>query len=296
MIAYTRIGLTVKPHMLGKQEAVVRVLTILQQAGCEVLVERESLRDVPACSALAPLRHDDEIDALLVIGGDGTIMRAVRAMQNFHAPILSINAGRIGFLSEVPLDQVEELLPRFLKGDAIIERRDLLEVDVIDARGRSVFHGTALNEIVLAQGGIARLLDVRTTINGEFLTVYRADGLIISTPTGSTAYSLAAGGPVVHPALSALILTPINPHSFSQKPIVIPGGVVVEAGVESPPDRFNGGSVSLTLDGQIYRVIEPDQKLRLKIHEHAVKFLRAKEDTFFHTLRTKLKWGERPED
>jgi NAD+ kinase len=165
----------------------------------------------------------------------------------------------------------------------------------VQREGATFFEGKALNEAVIAQGAIARLLDLHAQINGEQLTHYRADGLIIATPTGSTAYSLAAGGPVVHPHLSALILTPINPYSFSQKPIVIPDKSQVS--VEVPMEhQFANNEVSLTLDGQVYQPLKAHDRVTVKVHDETVKFIRRREDTFYGTLREKLKWGETMED
>jgi len=228
---------------------------------------------------------------LIVIGGDGTILRAVREWRDCRVPIIGINRGTVGFLAEIMMEEVDVLLPRLLQGDGVIEERALLSVQVV--RGaEEIFHSYALNEAVISQGAISRLLDVRTTVGGEPLSMYHADGLIIATPTGSTAYSLAAGGPVVHPSISAIILTPINPHSFNQRPIVIPGTSLVSAEVMKHNNEFANGAVSLTIDGQEYIQLERNDRVCVHMHGEKVRFIRRSEDTFFHTLRMKLKWGE----
>jgi NAD+ kinase len=295
MLNYKRVGLTVKRTLDRKDSAVERVLAILRKQGAEVFADKERMEEVACMKELPELKDCGGIDLLVVIGGDGTIMRAVRETKNCDVPILSVNKGKIGFLAETSIDEAEEWIPKLLSGEGEIEERDLLHVSV-ERSGTIFFEGLALNEAVIAQGAIARLLDLRARINGETLTTFHADGLIVATPTGSTAYSLAAGGPVVHPRLSALILTPINPHSFSQKPIVIPGESEVAVEVVPRAHQFENSEVSLTLDGQVYQQIDQHDLVRVKVHDETAKFLRRREDTFFATLREKLKWGERLED
>lgn len=295
MLRYRRIGITVKRTLDAKDEALSRVLGILRGCGAEIRVDKARMEDVSCVSEYPALNDCAEIDALLVIGGDGTIIRAVREMGAHAVPILSVNRGKIGFLAETNIDEAEEWIPKLLSGEGTIEERHVLHATATRS-GSVFFEGLALNEAVIAQGAIARLLDLRATVNGETLTTFHADGLIIATPTGSTAYSLAAGGPVVHPRLSALILTPINPHSFSQKPVVIPGESRVDTEVLPRAHQFENSEVSLTLDGQVYQQLVPGDVLRVVVHDRKARFLRRKEDTFFATLREKLKWGERLED
>ena len=152
--------------------------------------------------------------------------------------------------------------------------------------------GFALNEAVIAQGTIARLVDLQTTVNDEPLTTFHADGLIIATPTGSTAYNLSAGGPIVHPTLDAMILTPINPHSFSQKPVVIRSDGQVQITIQTTKKKYDDTEVVLTLDGQVYIGLEGGDIITITQDKRSVKFVRRAQDTFFGTLREKLKWGE----
>ncbi len=274
MSSFARIGLCLNHDLKDKEEITRVIAECVRNAGGNIV------EDVSA------------IDALVVVGGDGTILRTVRERRNFSVPLIAINRGSVGFLTEMPMDEVQVLLPALLTGNGIIEERSILSVEVW--RGDAcVFHNIALNEAAISQGTIARLLDLRTSVNNEALSTYHADGLIIATPTGSTAYSLAAGGPVVHPRLSAMILTPINPHSLTQKAIVIPGESVIETEILKKKDPFLDASVSLTLDGQIYTQLEKHDVVRVRVYDETVKFLRRKQDTFFHTLRTKLRWGER---
>ena len=295
MLQYKRIGITVKRTLDAKDTALTRVIAILQSLHADICVDKERMEDVSCVKDLPELKGCKNIDVLLVIGGDGTIMRAVREMSDCNVPILSVNRGKIGFLAETSIDEAEEWLPKLLSGEGVIEERQQLTVSV-ERAGAEFFNGLALNEAVIAQGAIARLLDLHASVNGETLTTFHADGLIVATPTGSTAYSLAAGGPVVHPRLSALILTPINPHSFSQKPIVIPGESEVTVEVLARPHQFENSEVSLTLDGQVYQQLRQGDRVSVRVHGESVKFIRRRQDTFFATLRAKLKWGERLED
>lgn len=295
MLVYPRIGVTVKSTLDAKDMVVDRVLQILREEGAEVCLDTERMRGLSCIGGYAPIAEGEPMDLLVVIGGDGTILRAVRELRDFHIPILSVNRGAVGFLAETRLEEADTLVRQLLRGEGVIEERTLLHVEVIRA-DVPLFQGFVLNEVVIAQGAIARLMDVRTSINGEPLATFHADGLIIATPTGSTAYSLAAGGPIVHPRLHATILTPLNPHSFSQKPIVVPGVSSIEAEVLTQENKFMDHQVSLTLDGQAYVSLQRSDIIRVSMKGETVRFLRRHEDTFFSTLREKLQWGGGVED
>ena len=295
MLTYKRIGITVKSGLDDKDEAVAHVVGILKKLGAEVYIDIGRMKDLICTKDTSHMQEIKEIDLLIVIGGDGTILRTVREMKDFSIPILSVNRGTIGFLAEVQLDEAERLLPDLLGGKGVIEHRGVLQVSAT-RDGKEIFQGVALNEAVIAQGTIARLVDLKTTVNGEDLTMFHADGLIIATPTGSTAYSLASGGPVVHPTISAMILTPINPHSFSQKPIVLPGDSQADVEVLTKENKFKDTEVVLTVDGQTYIPLQRGDHVQAHINSQTVQFLRRKQDTFFSTLRKKLRWGERLEE
>ncbi len=278
MLKYKRVAITVKSDFPGKGAAVKNVMKLIRDCGAEALPDAT-----------------DNIDLLLVLGGDGTILRAMRELKDFSIPILSVNRGDVGFMAEMDMGEAAAMIPRFLEGKGVIEERSVLHV-CAERGKKKIYEGCVLNEAVISQGSIARLMDLRTMVNGEELTTFRADGLILATPTGSTAYTLAAGGPIVHPSLSAVILTPINPHSFSQKPIVIPGNHTVQVDVAAKANKFSDVEVSLTLDGQTYVTLQRGDRITASIHTETVKFLRRDKETFYGTLRKKLKWGERPED
>ena len=293
MKRYRRIGITVKSAFDRKDEALIRVLRTLKKEGCTVCVDSPRLAGIAAARGCPPICEQKNIDLLIVLGGDGTVLRSLRELKNFSMPIVAVNRGTVGFLAEVELKEVEEILPLLIRGKGVVEERSLLTVTAL--RGDAeIFSGIALNEAVIARGTIARLIDLKTTLDDHPLTTFLSDGLMIATPTGSTAYSLAAGGPIVHPAFgAALILTPINPYSFSQKPIVLRGESVVDVMVHIKTRKFSDVEVNLTIDGQLYVPLRNGDHIRVTTAKQTVKFLRRSHDSFVNTLRTKLKWGDR---
>ncbi len=291
---FRTVGITARSDIDEREISLKRVTTILKNAGATVLVDGKRC-GIPALKEYKHYKSVKELDLLVVLGGDGTILRAVREMDDFSVPIASVNRGTIGFLAEMDIDQVEEVLPKFLAGKGKVEERSLLHVKAM--RGNKVlWEGCVLNEAVISQGAISRLIDLKTCVNGDPLATFHADGVILATPTGSTAYSLAAGGPIVHPQLKATIITPINPHSFSQKPLVLPAENEVEVTILTKQNKFSDIQVSLTLDGQTYVTLQTNDIVHTCIAPQTIKFLRNKEETFFTTLRSKLKWGERLEE
>lgn len=291
MLSFPRIGVTVKSGLEDKSQAVTEILGILQTLGARVFFDTERKNDIPETKDLPSYTSAGDIDLLLVIGGDGTILRTIRELKDLSIPIVSVNRGSVGFLAEIELHEAPHILPQLLSGGGVIEKRSILSVEALRGREK-IFEGYALNEAVIAQGTIARLVDLQAQVKGEDLTTFHADGLIVSTPTGSTAYSLAAGGPIVHPTLAATILTPINPHSFSQKPVVIPSAYEVQITVASKMNKFQDVNVILTIDGQVYVPLQCGDVVSACGRGKTVRFLRRRQDTFFGTLREKLKWGE----
>lgn len=293
MLRYKRIGITVKSDLSEKDAMLKKVVALLKKAGADVCIDHKRTTGIKQAKKLPGFTSTNAIDLLIILGGDGTILRSIRELQNFSVPILTINRGNIGFLSEMNVGETASLLPKFLKGEGVLDERSVIHISATRKK-KLLIEGFVLNEAVISQGSIARLIDLKTQVNGEPLTTFRSDGLILSTPTGSTAYTLAAGGPVVHPQIEAMILTPINSHSFSQKPIVIPGNHRVDVEVLSKQNKFADVDVSLTLDGQTYVRLQRGDVISATVNAHTVKFLRRKKETFYSTLRTKLKWGERP--
>ena len=290
-LLYRTIGITARSDIKDRDRLVEDIAALLAKHKVKVLMDGKRCGESNA-KPWGVYARTSEVDLLLFIVGAGTILRTIREMDSFATPILSINRGTMGFLAELSLAEAERWLPRLLRGEGVIEKRSLLDVTAFRG-GKALFSGKVLNEAVVSQGAISRLMDLQTCINGEPLVTFNADGVIIATPTGSTAYSLAAGGPIVHPELKATILTPINPHSFTQKPVVLPGDLDIDVTILSKPNKFADVQVSLTLDGQTYISMKRNDRVRTCLSKQAVQFIRRDQDTFFETLRTKRKWGER---
>lgn len=293
-LKYPVVGITARSDISDLSKTLQHVIKIVKESGA--IVKIDSKRSSRFDTGKNPVyKKHAELDLLIVLGGDGTILRTVRELTDYSVPILSINKGTVGFLAELSVSETVHMLPQFLRGKGKVEERSMLEITATRGR-KKIWEGKVLNEAVISQGAISRLIDLKTSVNGDPLATFHADGVIIATPTGSTAYSLAAGGPIVHPELQATILTPINPHSFSQKPIVLPGKDEVEVMIFTKQNKFSDVQVSLTLDGQTYVTLQSNDIVHAIVSKKTVKFLRRNDESFFSTLRNKLKWGERLEE
>ncbi|GAB4318308.1 MAG: NAD(+)/NADH kinase [Candidatus Zixiibacteriota bacterium] len=227
-----------------------------------------------------------DIDLLLALGGDGTMLTSVRSVAEQGTPVLGVNLGSLGFLTVVPLDKCLESLDRVARGDYHIEERLLLEVT---EPGSGEDRWTALNDIVLMKAGMARMASVTISCNGEYLTTMAGDGVIVATPTGSTAYSLSAGGPIVIPTMNGFILTPVSPHTLAQRPMVFDSETTIEIKLEALV-----GEAMLTADGQLARYLEEGATVRVRPASHRARLLGFSDRSFFRILREKLHWGIGP--
>jgi NAD+ kinase len=226
-------------------------------------------------------------DLVVVLGGDGTLLAAARAFAHTNTPLLSVNLGSLGFLTEVPLGELYATLQAWCDGCAGIEERSMVRAELLCAQGHRRTWD-ALNDVVLAKGTIARMAEFAVEIDGQAVAGFRADGVILSTPTGSTAYNLAAGGPIVMPTVNAMLVTPICPHLLTIRPIVVPGESAIAV-------RLTGVSneIFLTVDGQEAVPMRLGDEVRCHRSAYSVKLLRPKPNGLFSVLRSKLKWGER---
>jgi NAD+ kinase len=228
-----------------------------------------------------------EAQLMVVLGGDGTLLGVARQLGTHAVPILGINLGTLGFLTEVPVAGMEEALERVLAGELRIEQRSRLEV-ALERDGRSLGAWRALNDAVITKGDPGRLIDLEARADGQLVSAYHGDGLIVSTPTGSTAYSLSAGGPILLPGLCSFVLTPICPHTLTQRPLVLPDAVHLEVIVRTP-----GRDGQLTVDGQEGIRVETDDCVRVRRSPHPVQLVVPSQRSRFEVLRAKLRWGER---
>ncbi len=226
------------------------------------------------------------VDAMLTLGGDGTLLRASRIVEDHPVPILGINLGRLGFLTCCPVAQLEDALRRLASGDYIVEPRMTLEAHVRDEAGKSLASWRALNDVVLHKGGFARVVTLWVQANGETVAHYSADGIVLATPTGSTAYNLSAGGPVVFPTLDVILVTPVSAHTLALRPLVLPPTSEITVRVEDGPDEL-----LVTVDGQVGASFAPGETLVVRRSAHPVPIVRFPGTSFFSTMREKLHWG-----
>jgi NAD+ kinase len=234
----------------------------------------------------APRIVPTEVDAMLTLGGDGTLLRAARLVDERAVPILGVNLGRLGFLTCCPASQLEDALRRLASGDYVAEARMTLDARVSDAAGGERQRWRAVNDVVLHKGGFARVVAVRVEADGETVGHFSADGVVLATPTGSTAYNLSAGGPVVVPTLQTILLTPVSAHTLALRPLVLPPGSQVTLRANDGPDEL-----LVTVDGQVGCTFSAGESLVVRRSAFPVSIVRFPERSFFSTMREKLHWG-----
>jgi NAD+ kinase len=239
-----------------------------------------------ACTVAAAKDVAADADALVVLGGDGTLLAASHVVGK-PIPVLGVNFGSLGFLTEITLPELYPTLEGVLAGKYRHEERRMLHA-VVHREGRPENSGDVLNDVVISKSSFSRIIELEVSVDGAFVSSFRADGLIVSSPTGSTAYNLAAGGPILHPALPAIVLTPICPHMLSNRPLVLGDGVSVEVRLRDARD----GDVQITLDGQQGFPLAPRDTVTVTRSSQTIRLVKAPERDYFEVLRTKLKWGE----
>jgi NAD+ kinase len=282
------VGIIAKSHKLERIEIIKKLYHWLIDKEVQVFIDSETaLRiDVPSNLSREDVAKND-LDLIIVLGGDGTLLSVARLVYDRDIPILGVNMGNLGFLTEVTMGEVLPVMEKLLAGKLYFEERILLEVSVIK-QGDVKENYTVLNDVVFNKGVLSRLVDLKVHTNKQYVTSYRGDGLIISTPTGSTAYSLAAGGPILYPTIDALIVCPICPFSFANRPIVVPGNEVIEVQLESEHKDFY-----VTLDGQSGFEMKREYIVRIQRAQSRLKLIHLPEKNYYEVLRRKLKWGDR---
>jgi NAD+ kinase len=238
----------------------------------------------------AKLTAPDQVDALLTLGGDGTLLRGARLLKGHEVPILGVNMGHLGFLTCCPADQLETSLMRFARNDYVVESRIMIRVGLTDRTRKERGSWLALNDVAIHKGGFARVVPLRVSVDDELIASYSADGVVISTPTGSTAYSLSAGGPVVVPTLGTIIVTPISPHTLAIRSVVVAATSRVTVQADGTPEEL-----MITVDGQTGSSFGVGDTLSVQQANETIKIVRFPGSSFFATLREKLGWGGIPE-
>jgi len=280
-----KIGIIAK-DIAEAQKAAKKLATWLASRGKKAFVDSET-------AAALKIRGYDRaeipplVDLLIVLGGDGTLLAAARHVADAHAnvPIFGVNLGSLGFMAEVSLGELYENLELAIAGKLEIEDRMMLSAAVV-RKGRRLARYRVLNDIVINKGALARMMELRVSVSNAHLTTLRADGLIVATPTGSTAYSLSAGGPIMHPTLHCFVVTPICPHTLSNRPIALPDSAVVTVTLTSPSE-----DVTLTLDGQIGFPLIPNDAVEIRRSRFRMRLIKHPSKSYYDILRAKLRWG-----
>ncbi|HEY9094649.1 MAG TPA: NAD kinase [Hydrogenophaga sp.] len=286
-LRFGHVAIVGKYQAPGSRDVVEEVAHFLHDQGCDVSLERETALntgmthypalDVPAMGATC--------DLALVVGGDGTMLGIGRQLARFGVPLVGINQGRLGFITDIPLGEYREKLNAILHGEYEEDSRSLMAASVW-RDGRCVFEATALNDVVVNRGGVASMIELRVEVDGHFVANQRADGLIIASSTGSTAYALSAGGPLLHPAIDGWVMAPIAPHTLSNRPIVLP------AHCEVAVEIVSGRDASANFDMQSLTSLLHGDRIVVQRSEHTLRLLHPTGWNYFDTLRKKLHWNE----
>jgi len=289
-LKYKNIGVISNPTKKDAHKGVERVISILIKNGVIVWTEEET-----AVLLSENLRKKvkvidrtclpDKVEVMIVLGGDGTFLNVARLIDKKPVPLLGVNFGTLGFLTELSMDEIEESLEKLLSGKFIVENRPVIRVKLTRKNGHIAIY-RCVNEVVIKRDTLARIIEVELKANGKFVSVFRGDGVIIATPTGSTAYSLSAGGPIIMPTLSAMLITPICPHTLTMRPLVIDGNIVLTAQLKTTSE-----TVMVIFDGQEGIELRKGDRLDIAKSPYDLLILRDPDKSYYQTLREKLHWG-----
>jgi NAD+ kinase len=283
------IALVVRHNTAGIDEPVRAIVNFLQAAGYRVVFEQETAGHVHV-AGVASMSVDEigeQCTKAIVVGGDGTMLGVARQLARYKVALIGINQGRLGFMTDITIDRMLPALGEILNGKAMAEERALLEARLVRG-GEQIHCSVAVNDVVVARGSGAGMAELKVTVDGKFMYNQRSDGLIVSTPTGSTAYALSAGGPLLHPTLAGIVLVPIAPHALSNRPIVVPdtSDIVVEI--------MNGRDISVNFDNQTFTSLQHGDQIMISRSPDTITFLHPEGWSYYHTLREKLHWNEYP--
>ncbi|HBF50731.1 NAD kinase [Massilia sp. YIM B02769] len=283
------IALVVRQNTAGIEEPVERILGFLQDAGYRVVFEADTAAHLgmPGIEAMDVNAIGEQADLVIVMGGDGTMLGIARQLAKYEVSLIGINLGRLGFITDIPVERMLPALGEILQGKATAEKRSLLEGRVM-RDGAMIYCGVAVNDVVVARGSGAGMAELRVTVDGQFMYNQRSDGLIVSTPTGSTAYALSAGGPLLHPSLQGIVLVPIAPHALSNRPIAVPDTSEIVVTIVS------GRDISVNFDMQTFASLQHGDEIVISRSPNTITFLHPEGWSYYNTLREKLHWHEYP--
>lgn len=284
MIKFNKIGLILKHNQPKAIETGIELTKWLFEREKEVLFTEE-IGKILNKEYYDKKTVTSKSDIVIVLGGDGTFLSVARLVKDYSIPIIGVNLGGLGFLTEIKLSEMYNILDDIFNGNYTINERMMLKASLFRG-GEKISSYTVLNDVVINKGTLARIIELKTYVNDYFVTKYRADGLIVSTPTGSTAYSMAAGGPIIYPDLNCMILTPICPHTLTNRPIVISGDDIIKVELNSLDN-----DVMITLDGQVGFSLRDEDVVKIEKDEKKTLILTSPKKNYFEILRNKLKWG-----
>jgi len=282
------VGIITKKNHPEKARILGELLPWLTAKKLTVLLEHDGEVRHGECRYLAREEIPRESDLLIVLGGDGTLLSAARMPGAESVPILAVNLGGLGFLTEIRIEETTRIIEQFLAGDYCLDQRMMLEATLIKSDGTPSASFRALNDVVVNKGALARIMDLETSVNDSFVNTFKADGLIICTPTGSTGYSLSAGGPIVYPSLHLIVLTPICPHTLTNRPIILPDDSTIKVTL-----RSEGEDVFVTVDGQVGIRMNAGDSIMAQKSSTTISLIKTPFRNYFEVLKQKLKWGER---
>ena len=291
MSSIKRIGLVLKPHQPEALKTICELTEWLTARGIELVggpeIERDRIQQATGCS-VREVQSDklaQEVDLVLVLGGDGTMIATARMIGDCEVPVLGINFGGLGYLAEFRIEELHSALEAILAGDYRLDERVMLSVELL--RGQeSITKNRVLNDVVINKSALARIIEIEAYFNQQFVNSFRADGLIVSTPTGSTAYNLSAGGPVIFPSMNAVVITPICPFTLTNRPIVVPDDADIELRLKTDKE-----DVALTLDGQVGFALQVEDRVVIRKSKTTFRLIQPANRNYFDVLRDKLRWG-----
>jgi NAD+ kinase len=286
---FKTVALIGRNNTPGIREPLVALAECLERRGFEIVFEAETSREngLTDYPALTPPEIGARADVAIVLGGDGTMLGIGRQLAPYRTPLIGVNHGRLGFITDIPIGEMRELLPQMLSGSYEREERTLLEARIV-RNGEPIYHALAFNDVVVNRSGFSGMTELRVSVDGHFMSDQRSDGLIVATPTGSTAYALSSNGPLLHPQLQGIVLVPIAPHALSNRPIVLPDDCRIAIQI------IAGRDVNANFDMQSFTALQLEDTIEVRRSKHTVPFLHPVGYSYYRTLRKKLHWNEHP--